>query len=279
MPPITCGKTDPTEGNVMAIFKDNSTQPTDRSVWDRKRHKQLVEEAIKKNLPDIIAEESIIGQSKHKIIKVPIRGLKEYQFIFGKNTGGAASGTGKEKKGDVIGSINDGTQSGSGGAGNQPGDDIYETEITLEELVHYLFDDLQLPHMERKKFDYILSEHAKKIWGHQRKGIPVRLDKKKSAIERIKRHKQSLRKDAVTAFPDETLPPPVKERVPFTSDDLRYRRLKDKYTKHSNAVVICIMDTSGSMDQSKKYLARSFYFLLYQFRGLYQKSAWKTGLI
>ena len=33
----------------------------------------------------------------------------------------------------------------------------------------------------------------------------------------------------------------------------------------SNAVVICIMDTSGSMDTMKKYLARSFFFLLYQF--------------
>lgn len=61
-----------------------------------KRHKQLVEEAIKKELPDIIAEESIIGQSKHKIIKVPIRGLREYQFIFGKHYGSFR--TGKEKK-------------------------------------------------------------------------------------------------------------------------------------------------------------------------------------
>ena len=35
--------------------------------------------------------------------------------------------------------------------------------------------------------------------------------------------------------------------------------------KESNAVVMCIMDTSGSMDTMKKYLARSFFFLLYQF--------------
>jgi uncharacterized sporulation protein YeaH/YhbH (DUF444 family) len=35
--------------------------------------------------------------------------------------------------------------------------------------------------------------------------------------------------------------------------------------KESNAVVVCVMDTSGSMDTMKKYLARSFFFLLYQF--------------
>ena len=35
--------------------------------------------------------------------------------------------------------------------------------------------------------------------------------------------------------------------------------------EESNAVVVCIMDTSGSMDRLKKYLARSFFFLLYQF--------------
>jgi len=33
---------------------------------------------------NIIAEESIIGKSKDKIIKIPIRGLKEYQFIMAK---------------------------------------------------------------------------------------------------------------------------------------------------------------------------------------------------
>jgi sporulation protein YhbH len=55
------------------------------------------------------------------------------------------------------------------------------------------------------------------------------------------------------------------ERHGFIEDDLRYRRVKEDIRRHSNAVVICIMDTSGSMDETRKYLARSFYFLLYQF--------------
>src|SRR4029077_20099745 len=51
----------------------------------------------------------------------------------------------------------------------------------------------------------------------------------------------------------------------FHTDDLFYRHVTTQMRKESNAVVICIMDTSGSMDTMKKYLARSFFFLLYQF--------------
>jgi uncharacterized sporulation protein YeaH/YhbH (DUF444 family) len=51
-------------------------------------------------------------------------------------------------------------------------------------------------------------------------------------------------------------------RYPFHQDDLRYKHLETDTREDSNAIVICIMDTSGSMDTMKKYLARSFFFLL-----------------
>jgi uncharacterized sporulation protein YeaH/YhbH (DUF444 family) len=54
-------------------------------------------------------------------------------------------------------------------------------------------------------------------------------------------------------------------RFPFHKDDLRYHHTVTDIRNESNAVVLCIMDTSGSMDRVKKYLARSFFFLLYQF--------------
>ena len=44
-------------------------------------------------------------------------------------------------------------------------------------------------------------------------------------------------------------------RFPFKEDDIRYYRIKETKKRESNAVVICIMDTSGSMDQTRKYLA------------------------
>ena len=58
---------------------------------------------------------------------------------------------------------------------------------------------------------------------------------------------------------------PASRRFPFHDDDLIYRHMITDTRKESNAVVLCLMDTSGSMDTMKKYLARSFFFLLYQF--------------
>ncbi len=74
----------------MAIFRDSSDNPLDhdRSIEDRRRHRQLVEKSIKENLGDILSEESIIGESKNKKFKIPIRGIKEYQFVYGKNNKG-----------------------------------------------------------------------------------------------------------------------------------------------------------------------------------------------
>ena len=243
----------------MAIFNDKDLSHSDRSAWDRKRHRQLVEDSIKKNLGDIIAEESIIGQSKEKIIKIPIRGIKEYQFIYGTNTGGTGSGSGDEEKGQVIGKNSSQEESGSGQASSGSGEEVYETEITLEELIDYLFEDLQLPDMERKKFFQIELEYKFKRSGFQLKGTQPRLNKKRTIIEKLKR-KQMLQRDLEDQEVEE-----VSKRIPFHEKDLRYSRLKEELHKQSNAIILCIMDTSGSMDQTKKYLARSFYFLLYQF--------------
>lgn len=242
----------------MAIFKDGGTDHSDRSNWDRKRHRQLIENAIKRNLGDIIAEESIIGQSKNKKIKIPIKGIKEYQFIYGNNGDGTASGTGNEGKGQIIGKINKDGIKGNDKAGNEPGEEIYETEITIDEIIAYMFDELKLPEMDRKKYGFIETEQQFKRSGYQHKGIKPRLAKKRTVIEKIKRE-QGLKRSA------EEQGLVLNERIPFREEDLRYFRVKEKQRPKSNAVVICIMDVSGSMDQTKKYLARSFYFLLYQF--------------
>ncbi len=245
----------------MAIFREFDSLGRDRAGEDKRRHRELVEDAIKKNIGDIIAEESIIGQNKNKKVKIPIKGIKEYQFIYGKNKSGTGSGTGEEKRGDKVGSDDMQEQDGTGQAGNQEGEDIYEIEVTIEELINYLFKDLDLPYMDRKKFSEIESEKTSKRLGYQRKGIQPRLAKKRSMIERIKRKKAYERnKQHDAGNPDEE-----EKRFPFKEDDLRYYRLREDVRRESNAVIICIMDTSGSMDMTKKYFARSFYFLLYQF--------------
>jgi len=248
----------------MAIFKEGRTGESDRSQYDRKRHRELVEDAIKRNLGDIIADESIIGQSKNKKIKIPVRGIKEYQFIYGKNNGGTASGTGEEARGQVIGRTNSQQEQGLGQAGSEQGEEIYETEITMDEIVNYMFEEAQLPELERKKFAVQESEYIFKRSGYQRKGIPPRLAKKRTLVEKLKRQQGMVREKLCDQILSED-GQQVRERVPFREDDLRYFRVKEDIRRHSNAVVFCIMDVSGSMDQSKKYLARTFYFLLYQF--------------
>lgn len=257
----------------MAIFREGSGSGNDRSAEDRRRHKELVEDSIKKNLGNIIAEESIIGQSKDKKIKIPIKGVKEFQFIYGKNSPGVGSGDGSEKRGDKIGEEKASQKGiGDGQAGNQEGEDIYETEVTIEEIIKYLYDEMNLPDIDKKRMAEIESVSKFKNLGFQKKGIQPRLAKKKSVYEKIKRkqgyiraqnaRKEELDKDEESENSDQIL---EEKRFPFSEDDLRYRRVREVKKKDFNAVVICIMDVSGSMDQTKKYLARSFYFLLYQF--------------
>jgi sporulation protein YhbH len=253
MQPTTYGRID-----GMAVFREYNPIGHDRAAEDRRRHRQLVEESIKKNLSDILSDEGIIGESGNKKIKIPIRGLKEYQFIYGRNAGGVGSGDGTEKRGDRIGSADE-DGPGDKGAGSEEGEDIYETELTVEEIIDYLFEDLNLPNMDKKKFSEVLSEHAKKRSGYQKNGIPPRLAKKRTVVEKIKR-RQGMKK----LLREENLDGEIC-RFPFKEDDIRYHRIKETKKRESNAVVICIMDTSGSMNQTKKFLARSFYFLLYHF--------------
>lgn len=245
----------------MAIFRDYTNNPIDhdRSIEDRRRHRQLVEKSIKENLGDILSEESIVGESKNKKFKIPIKGIKEYQFVYGKNSKGVATGAGNEKRGQKIGSGENAPGQGNKGAGNSEGDDVYETEITLEELLDYIAEDLNLPNLDEKKYSEIINETSGKKRGYQTHGIRPRLAKKKTVATKIAR--KQCKKRALSELGNEE----ELERFPFIDDDLRYYRVKVKPKKVSNAVMIFIMDASGSMDVTKKYLARSYFFVLATF--------------
>ena len=239
----------------MSTFTEHKTI-ADRSASDRRRHKQKIERAIKEGIHDIVAEESIIGQDGKKRIKIPVRGIKEYRFIYGDNENSkkAGSAPGADiKRGQKIGD----KESPAGHPnkpGNDPGEEYYEVEITLEELASYLFDSLELPDLEKKALKKVMSEKIKRK-GYRKEGIRPRLDKKKSAIQRIKRKKATSR----TRVVDE------EESFPFHDNDLIYRHFKPTQKECTNAVIFFVMDISGSMTKEKKFIARSFYFLLYHF--------------
>ncbi len=235
-----------------------SSQRSDRSARDRLRHRQKIKDSIRDNIGDILAEESIIGRDRDKIIKVPIRSVKEYRFIYGENSPGVAQGDGQQKPGDVVQQGDQDGKGQGGKGGDQPGVDAFETDITLEELIAIMFDDLELPELERKALKEVVSEDARKRKGHRRAGIRPRLDKRATARNRARRW-MSVRRSR------EMGPDGEKPRFPFHEDDMRYYHIVPTTKEASNAVIFCIMDTSGSMGTVKKYLARSFYFLLYQF--------------
>jgi len=241
----------------MSIFKEHKTT-ADRSASDRGRHKKKIERALREGIYNIVSDESIIGQSGKKRIKIPVRGIKEYRFVYGDNPENKKAGVapGRDiKKGQSLGSPRREDSGGQQGAGQDAGEEYYEVEITLEELAAYLFDSLNLPDLEKKRFKNIVFEKTKRH-GYRSSGIRPRLSKKETLKNKIRR------KNAIKRVKDEQ---DEEDRFPFHENDLKYHHIKTKTKENSNAVIFFMMDVSGSMSQQKKYIARSFFFLLYQF--------------
>jgi len=244
----------------MSVFRKHKSI-VDRAASDRGRHKKKIEKAIKDSIRDVIADESIIGQNGTKKIRIPVRGIKEYRFVYGSNEKNKTVGSGgghKVKRGQKIGQkrTEKAKGQGTGKASNERGDEYYDVEISLEELAEYLFNDLQLPDLEKKQFKFVSQETIKRK-GYRFKGIRPRLSKKETLKRKIRR--QKIAEKLGTYDPEEG------ERFPFHQDDMKYHHIKPKVKENSAAVIFFLMDVSGSMSQDRKYLARSFFFLLYQF--------------
>lgn len=249
----------------MSIFKKHKTT-ADRSAGDRARHRKKIEKAIKDGIHNIVAEESIIGESGKKKFKIPVRGIKEYRFVYGENGNhSVGNGDGNDlQRGQVIGKKKKGKGKGKPEkAGNDAGEEFYEVELTLEQVADYLFKDLDLPNFEKKKNSEVISKKIKRK-GYRTKGIRPRLDKKKSAKQRIKRMKKEEFSGKRELDSDESFS--------FIEKDLRYKHYKVSEKRTSSAVIFFLMDVSGSMGTTKKFLSRSFFFLLYHFiRSRYDK--------
>jgi len=242
----------------MSTFKEHKTI-ADRASSDRSRHRHKIEKAIKESIKDVVSEESIIGQSGKKKIRIPVKGIKEHQFVYGNNENNKRVGSAQGKnigKGQRIGHKRKQKQSTGDKPGEQPGEEKYEIEMSLEELAEYLFANLNLPELEKKKFKFISEERMKRK-GKRPYGIRPRLSKKETIKQKIRRKKAAVKAG--------TYDPNLDERFPFHESDLRYKHIAPVQKDNTTAVIFFVMDVSGSMNKSKKFLARSFFFLLYQF--------------
>ncbi len=151
-----------------------------KGYQDQTRHQQKVRDAIKQNLPDLVTDESIVMSDGKQIVKVPIRSLDEYRFRYNYNKSKhVGQGTGDSQVGDVLGVDPQAAQGpGKGeGAGDQPGEDYYDAEVQMEELQTMLFDELELPNLEQKEKENVVSKEI--IFNDVRKkGIMSNIDKK-----------------------------------------------------------------------------------------------------
>ena len=245
----------------MSVFREHKTI-ADRAASDRSRHREKIDKAIKESIKDVVAEESIIGQSGKKKIRIPVKGIKEHRFVYGSNEKNKQVGSAQGKdvsKGQRVGHRRrrNKEQSGEGNkAGNKPGEEMYEIEMSLEELAGYLFSDLELPELEKKNFKFTTQEKFRRK-GKRPYGIRPRLSKKETIKQKLRRKKAAIKSGAYD--------PDSGERFTFHESDLRYKHIAPVEKENTAAVVFFVMDVSGSMTKSKKFLARSFFFLLYQF--------------
>lgn len=218
---------------------------------DQSRHQQRVKEALKRNLSDIVSDESIILSDGRKQVRIPIRSLDEFRFRFNFNKSKhVGQGEGDSQVGDVLGRDPQGQQPGKGdsGAGDSPGEDVYETEVDMEELENVLFEDWELPDLKRKDHQMVHTEHTQ-FTDVRKKGMMANIDRKRTLLENLRRN--AMR--GIHGFGN------------ITPDDLRFKTWETTEKPESNALIIAMMDTSGSMGSFEKYCARSFFFWMTRF--------------
>ena len=291
----------------------------ERGKKDARRHREKQREAIRKQLPEIISEESIITRGRGKTVRVPIRSITIPQFRPGSRqkegsqkeggqggagAGGVGIGQGSSQPGDVIGRRPAPTQGpGAGEAGDEAGQDIIESEIELEELIAMMLEDLGLPRLEKKDVAELEVSLGFKIRGIKKSGPKPLLDSRRSSRTPFGRFFAFLQiladetgRDELACFhalkqADGDLGEAVKlledpsyqipesesgsEVEPFgiyQKGDLRFHGIREDTQQQSNAVVLAMMDVSGSMTTMKKYVARSLLFWLSEFlRTIYQR--------
>ncbi len=245
---------------------------------DQERHARKVKEAIRNNLKELVSEEAIITSQGERVVKVPIREMDEprFRYDYGSQQH-VGQGNGGTKAGDVLGRASrNGRQPGQGQEGepgDQPGVDYYEAEVTVDELAELIFEDLQLPRLQRKS-EADMSIDDIRFNDIRRKGMMGNIDKRRTLLESLKRRSLSgggaggYGDGASAAWSAEAAGTELSAAGSagvIRNEDMRFKTWEDIRKPQSNAVVLAMMDTSGSMGSFEKYIARSFYFWMVRF--------------
>lgn len=251
------------------------------------RSRAHIGRALRKNLQN----RSITDTESGEKIRIPTDTIREPTFGHKPASGNQQRvfpGNRQYQRGDAI-DRPQGGQSGKGrgsqpGDGDKTGEDDFHFVLSKDEFLDLFFEDLELPDLIKKQMKQI---HA---WKHQRVGIstagnPANLNVirtlKASLSRRIvlrKPHEKEL-EELLHVLAAETDPDrrveleaqieQLRKKVQSVSYvdpiDLRYNVFEKRPQPVTTAVMICVMDVSGSMDEHKKDVAKRFFMLLYMF--------------
>ena len=276
----------------MSQLVDRRLSGKNRSAVNRQRFLRRFKGQIRKAVADAVSGRSVSDLERGEKISIPTKDLQEPVFHHG--PGGKRSIVHPGNKEFVTGDRVDrpdggGGQGGTGGSPEGEGMDEFVFELSKEEFMNYFFEDLALPDLVKKQLT--ATPEVKRVRaGFTSDGTPSSLHVVRSMKQAIGRRlamasgpREALREAeeklaeleakglGTSAEADElreeieTLKARI-ATVPFLDTwDLRYANRVDKPQPTSQAVMFCLMDVSGSMDEERKNIAKRFFMLLYLF--------------
>jgi uncharacterized sporulation protein YeaH/YhbH (DUF444 family) len=208
---------------------------------DHTRFRKIVRGKIRENLRQYISKGEMLGKQGKDVVSIPVPHIDIPRFRFGgKQQGGVGQGEGDA--GDPIGG-EPGEGDGKGKAGSDPGQHAIEVELTLEELADLLGEELALPRIEPKGKSAIVDQKERYV-GIRRVGP--------NSLRHFKRtFRSALSRQIALGSYD-----PARPVIIPTRDDMRYRSWKTDNQPVTNAVLIYMMDVSGSMGDEQKEIVR-----------------------
>lgn len=223
-----------------------------RGERDSSRHHKRVKNATRQQLKDIIAQNDILTSDGNKKVKVKLRGLEQYRFIRNRDY---RDYIGRDEFDELNeNEILQRPQPGSGDpseASEDPGEELYEVEYSLEELTKIMMEELKLPDLDETLKAELISESIEFNDRRREHGIEACLDKRKTLLANLLRKKK--------------LKLPPNHKLPIVKSDKRFKTYDIIKEKHSNAVIFLMMDRSGSMTSDRIYAVKALYFWLVQF--------------
>lgn len=212
---------------------------------DVNRFHKIVRGKVRKNLKKYINQGEMLVPKDGKHVSIPVPQIDLPRFIFGdQNQNGVGQGEGKP--GDPIDGKDGakGQASGQGEAGNQSAEHSLDVDVSIEELADMLGEELELPNIDPKG-TRLIEAYNKKYKDIHTIGPQSLRHFKRTFKEALKRQIASGVYD-----PDNPVIVPIKE-------DFRYRGWDEVPVPQTNAVILYIMDVSGSMGQEQKDIVRT----------------------